>query len=66
LFAPGPGLEDKPGNYFTMTYRLSVVDAQTKLGIIQQDDRPNAVQGPEQGEENPILKMLKQVAETQE
>lgn len=64
LFAPRPDLEDKPENYFTMVYSLTSAGKQTKLEIIQEDDRPNAVQEEEQGEENPILNMLKQVAET--
>jgi len=64
LFAPRPGLEDKPENYFEMTYSLTAGNGNTKLEIVQEDNRPNAVQEDEQGEENPILKMLKEVAET--
>lgn len=64
LFAPRPDLEDKPENYFTMVYSLTSAGEQTKLEIILEDDRPNAVQEEEQGEENPILNMLKQVVET--
>ena len=64
LFAPRPDLEDKPENYFNMTYSLTADDGKTKLEIIQEDNRPNAVQEKEQGEENPVLKMLKEVAET--
>ena len=63
LFAPRPELEDKPENYFNMVYSLTADAGQTKLEIIQEDNRPNAVQENEQGEENPILNMLKQVAE---
>ena len=63
LFAPRPDLEDKPENYFEMIYSLANDNGQTKLEIIQEDHRPNAVQENEQGEGNPILKMLKQVAE---
>lgn len=63
LFAPRPGLEDKPENYFEMQYWLTESDGKTNLEIIQIDNRPNAVQEPEQGEENPVLKMLKQVVE---
>lgn len=65
LFAPRPDLEDKPENYFEMIYSLTAGNGQTKLEIIQEDNRPNAVQEDVQSEENPILKMLKQVAETQ-
>ena len=63
LFAPRPDLEDKPENYFNMIYSLTSDAGQTKLEIIQEDNRPNAVQEDEQGEENPVLNMLKQVAE---
>lgn len=64
LFAPRPDLDDKPENYFNMIYSLTADDGQTKLEIIQEDNRPNAVQEEEQGEENPVLNMLKQVAES--
>lgn len=64
LFAPRPGLEDKPENYFIIHYQLSIVGEQTKLEIVQEDNRPNAVQEAQQGEENPVLQALKQVAES--
>ncbi|HSD05861.1 SRPBCC family protein [Flavobacterium sp.] len=64
LFAPRPDLEDKPENYFIMSYVLTNDNGKTNLEIIQEDNRPNAVQDDEQGEENPILKSLKEVAET--
>jgi uncharacterized protein YndB with AHSA1/START domain len=64
LFAPRPDLKDIPENYFVMIYNLTEDSGQTKLEIIQEDNRPNAVQEDEQGEENPVLKMLKDVAET--
>lgn len=64
LFAPQPDLEDKPENYFIMKYILTDVDGSTKLEIIQEDNRPNAVDEEDQGEENPVLKMLKQIVET--
>ena len=64
LFAPGPGLEDKPENYFIMSYILTEEKGQTRLEIIQEDNRPNATQEEPQGEENPVLKSLKQLAET--
>lgn len=65
LFAPRPGLEDKPENYFTMSYVLTDEDGQIKLEIIQEDNRPNAVQEAPQGEENPVLKALKELAEAE-
>jgi uncharacterized protein YndB with AHSA1/START domain len=64
LFAPRPGLEDKPENYFVMNYVLTNENGQTKLEIIQEDNRPNAVQEEPQGEENPILQSLKNIVET--
>jgi uncharacterized protein YndB with AHSA1/START domain len=64
LFAPRPDLEDKPENYFIMSYVLTDENGQTKLEIFQEDNRPNAVQEEPQGEENPVLMSLKQLAET--
>ncbi len=63
LFAPRPGLEDKPENYFMMSYVLTEENGYSKLEIIQEDERPNAVQEEPQGEENPVLKLLKELAE---
>lgn len=64
LFAPRPGLADSPENYFMMTYLFKVQNGQTVLEIIQDDDRPGAVQEAVQGEENPVLQSLKTTAET--
>ncbi len=63
LFAPRPDLDDKPENYFIMSYVLTCQTGQTKLQIIQEDNKPNAVQEEPQGGENPILQSLKKVAE---
>ena len=63
LFAPRPGLEDKPENYFIMHYILTPENGGTKLEIVQEDNRPNAVQEAPQGAENPVLKSLKEIAE---
>ncbi len=63
LFAPRPDLDDKPENYFEMIYTLTEQSGKTNLEIIQEDNRPNAVQEEPQGEENPILKSLKDIAE---
>lgn len=63
LFAPRPDLEDRPENYFIMSYVLSEENGLTKLEIIQEDNRPGAVQEAAQGEENPVLKALKELAE---
>ncbi len=64
LFAPRPDLEDRPENYFIMSYVLTEENSQTKLEIIQEDKRPGAMQEAPQGEENPVLKSLKELAET--
>lgn len=64
LFAPRPDVEDKPENYFIMSYKLTQQDGQTQLEIIQEDNRPNAVQAEPQGDDHPILKSLKQLAES--
>ncbi|NIG56721.1 SRPBCC domain-containing protein [Chitinophaga sp. Cy-1792] len=65
LFAPRPGLENKPENYFVMKYILAAANGQTKLEIRMEDSRPGAVQEPEQGEESPVLQALKQLAESE-
>lgn len=59
-------MEDKPENYFTMNYRLSSENGHTKLEIVQEDQRPNAVQEAPQGEENPVLQLLKEIAEAED
>ncbi|MDB5202996.1 MAG: ATPase [Ferruginibacter sp.] len=63
LFAPAPGREDNPENYFIMRYELQEEGDKTMLTITQEDNRPGAVQEAEQGEENPVLKALKELAE---
>lgn len=63
LFAPRPGLEDTPENYFVMSYVLTTENGQTKLEIIQEDNRPGAKQEDPQGAENPVLQSLKKVTE---
>ena len=64
LFAPGPNLEDKPENYFIMSYVLTKEEGHIKLEIIQEDNRPGAIQEAPQGEENPVLAGLKALAES--
>lgn len=63
LFFPRPELEDKPENYFIMSYILSEESNKVKLQIIQEDNRPGAVQEEPQGDENPILQSLKTLVE---
>jgi uncharacterized protein YndB with AHSA1/START domain len=64
LFAPRPGLTDKPENYFVMCYTLNEEGDNTKLEIIQEDNRPGAMQQKQEGEENPVLRALKALAES--
>lgn len=64
LFSPRPELEDKPENYFIMSYVLSEENQKVKLEIIQEDNRLGAVQEKPQGEENPILQSLKTIIES--
>lgn len=64
LFAPRPGLEDKPENYFVMNYILSEEKSCIRLDIIQEDNRQGAVQEAPQGEENPVLSALKVLIES--
>ena len=63
LFAPRPGLEDKPENYFIMTYSLTNKNGETVLEIIKEDRRQNVIEEEAESEENPVLKSLKEVAE---
>lgn len=64
LFAPRPDLEDKPENYFVMSYLLTSEGDSTKLEIRQEDNQPGAKQEAPQGEDNPILKGLKALLES--
>ena len=63
LFAPLLALDNTPENNFIMSYVLTKVDEQTKLDIIQEDNRPGAVQEKPQEGENPVLQSLKLLAE---
>ena len=63
MFAPRPGLEDKPENYFIMTYSLTNKNGETVLKIIKEDNRENVIEEEAESEENPVLKSLKEVAE---
>ncbi|MDR9854964.1 SRPBCC family protein [Paenibacillus sp. VCA1] len=65
LFAPRPGLEDKPENYFIMSYILSEEGGSTLLRIEQEDNRPGATQEVRESEEDEqsVLGMLKKLVE---
>ena len=66
LFAPRPGVEDKPENYFEMQYVLTERPGVTVLEIIQVDARPGAVQeAPQDETSNPVLAAVKALAESQ-
>jgi len=60
LFTPRPDLEDKIENYNVTSYILTTENGQTKVEIIQEDNRPN---GFVPGTLKPILVSLKKVAE---
>lgn len=64
LFAPRPDLEDKPENYFTMTYILDGDEDATTLTILQEDPRPGAEDTVEDEEHNPVLGAVKALAES--
>jgi uncharacterized protein YndB with AHSA1/START domain len=64
LFASRPDLEDKPENYFVMSYVLTQENENCKLEILQEDNRPGALQETPQGKENPLLASLKTLAES--
>ena len=67
LFAPRPGLEDSAAHYFLMSYTLDEADGKTTLTITQDDPRPGAGEDGSEanGEENSVLKTLKELAEAQ-
>lgn len=62
LFAPSAGVEDKPENYFTMTYQLSENKGITTLKIIKEDNRLQ-VNSDDKSEEDSVLTDLKNLVE---
>ncbi len=64
LFAPRPDLEDKPENYFTMTYLLNESNGKTTLSIIQEDPRQQNSDQPQEEGENSVLIGLKKLVES--
>lgn len=64
LFAPRPGLEDKPENYFTMIYTLEEKDQKTTLAIIQEDPRGQMQEEQSEESENSVLQALKTLIES--
>lgn len=47
-----------------MSYILSEENGKIKLEIHQEDNRPGAVKEEPQGEENPVLQLLKTIVES--
>ena len=68
LFAPRPGLEDRPENYFTMTYEVSEGSDGTTVMFVHEDPRSNADDDGDAvdatDDENPVLIALKSIAES--
>jgi hypothetical protein len=67
LFAPRPGLEDRPENYLTMTYEVDENSEGTSVAFIHDDPRDNDTNGDGANEtevDNPVLTALKSVAES--
>lgn len=66
LFAPRPGLEDRPENYFTMSYELTEDGSGTLLAVVQDDPRATEVGVAETSpqDDNPILVALRELAES--
>ena len=66
LFAPRPGVEDKPENYFVMSYILSENEGSTLLIIEQDDNRPGAgVEESYDEDEQSVLTVLKKLVEAE-
>ncbi len=65
LFAPRPDLEDRPENYFTMTYTLDAAEGGTKVTVSQEDPREDADDVGVDGGENPVMAALKELAESE-
>ncbi len=64
LFAPRPDLEDKPENYFTMSYALEEANGQTTLIITQEDPREEQQpQAPAEESDTSVLVGLKKLVE---
>jgi uncharacterized protein YndB with AHSA1/START domain len=69
LFAPRPGLEDIPENYFKMSYVLSKDGDTTRLTFQQIDNRPGSGSNDEENnvtedDEQSVLLILKRLAES--
>ena len=66
LFAPRPGLDDRPENYFTMNYQVEETAGKTTLTIIQDDPReqqPQEQQEQTEESESSVLNMLRRLVE---
>lgn len=63
LFTPKPGLEDKPENYNTTTYKLNNENGFTRVELIQEDNRSTTFAPISLA---PVLAGLKKVVESLE
>ncbi|CAH1058012.1 MULTISPECIES: SRPBCC family protein [Paenibacillus] len=67
LFAPRPGLEDKPENCFIMSYTLTEDGNEILLTIEQNDNRQGTNHQESQDDEGQsVLSVLKDIAESSE
>jgi uncharacterized protein YndB with AHSA1/START domain len=64
LFAPRPGLDDRPEHRFTMSYLLEEAGGGVRLSVVQHDDRPGASPESEESDGGEILAGLKRLAES--
>jgi uncharacterized protein YndB with AHSA1/START domain len=62
LFFPRPGFEDRPENYFTMTYELAKSGNETMLTITKDDPRDIEEPVADHGE-NPVFTALRLLVE---
>ena len=65
LFAPQPGLKDRPEHYFVMTYKLDEHDGATTVTIDMDDNRPGASDSKSaDADGQAVLALLKATAES--
>lgn len=65
LFAPRPGIEERPEDYFTMTYELADEDGDTLLTFVQIDPRSPSEDVADSSEaDSAVLRGVKELAES--
>ena len=62
LYFPRPGFEDRPENYFIMTYELAKAGRETTLTVTKDDPRDVEEPAPDRGE-NPVFTALRLLVE---